>query len=268
MLEFTFATTFVFLCSHCSLWQWRWHILLASLTNDSIFNNVPHWFEDRFWFLKMTQDFSIFINTLTGNDSENSTSPVYYVVCWPVTSLKVKMQIAFLMPQSHFLSPASSSIRCSCFILFPYFFAPKTLTTSLGLQTPLPQLSPFSCSLKSPEQEQRFWRGYFSGSYSVSIWSAWGLLLKALWKEDVVTGQGPATQMQQTGSGLSVIHLWHNLLRVGFCVVASVSVWLKSVCSRSTVNLDHGKILPLFSIFTRILNLLKEVNVTEDVFDD
>lgn len=40
----------------------------------------------------------------------------------------------------------------------------------------------------SPEQEQRLEETILVGCHSVSIPSAWSLVL---WKEDVVTGQGP-----------------------------------------------------------------------------
>lgn len=86
--------------------------------------------------------------------------------------------------------------------VFCIIFTPKVLSrTSPSVR--------FSCCL-DPRTGTETGRGYFSGSYSFSILSAWGLSSEALWKEDVVTGQGPRHRCSRLTEFLSVTHLCHN----------------------------------------------------------
>ena len=68
----------------------------------------------------------------------------------------------------------------------------------------------------SLEQEQRLEEAILVGSYSFSIRSAWSLL--ALWKEDVVTGQGPSNTDALYWWCSSVTDLCHNQVTAVFSV--------------------------------------------------
>lgn len=113
------------------------------------------------------------------------------------------------------------------------------MSSGLCPQAPLPHLRG-ACAAKQeqrPEGAILVTAPPVPSSQRGAVFLSWA----ALWKEDVVTGQGPPTD----STFLSVAHLWHNLVTVPFCAVAAVSVWVWEL-SYVSVNLrclSQGKVL-------------------------
>lgn len=125
------------------------------------------------------------------------------------------------------------------------------MSSGLCPQAPLPHL----CGACAAKQEQRPEGAILvtappvPSSQRGAVFLSWA----ALWKEDVVTGQGPPTD----SAFLSVAHLWHNLVTVPFCAVAAVSVrvWELSYVSGEPQMSFSGKSVATWALYLGHLGL-------------